>query len=258
MDETLVTVATVVFNSFSCIEKTILSVINQSYRKIEYIIIDGGSTDGTLEIIQKYSGNISYFLTEKDSGVYDAMNKALKVANGDFLVFMNSGDTFSSDFIVESFINSKDENNAVYYGDALFFDNEKQKVYLYGGKFNKHRLLFHNICHQSVFYPKSIYKSQNFNLKYKLLADWEYNIRAYSTLTKFNYLDNVICFYNRNGISYSLLDLAFDDDFEKIVKVNFGVPVFIYYWLRKRVRIRKIFPALKKLLNPHKNNEYGK
>lgn len=89
-----ITVITVVYNGIDYIEDTILSVINQDYSNIEYIIIDGKSDDGTMDIVEKYATKISYWVSESDNGIYDAMNKGIKVATGDWIIFMNCGDYF--------------------------------------------------------------------------------------------------------------------------------------------------------------------
>ena len=91
-DQVLISVVTVSYNAVSTIEQTILSVINQTYPHIEYIIIDGGSTDGTVDVIKKYADKITYWVSEPDKGIYDAMNKGLRRVRGDWCVFMNSGD----------------------------------------------------------------------------------------------------------------------------------------------------------------------
>lgn len=99
-----ITVITVVYNGIDYIEDTILSVINQDYSNIEYIIIDGKSDDGTMDIVEKYATKISYWVSESDNGIYDAMNKGIKVATGDWIIFMNCGDYFfSSDIITQVF-----------------------------------------------------------------------------------------------------------------------------------------------------------
>lgn len=94
MDNPLISVVTVAYNAVTTIEKTILSVINQTYPNVEYIIIDGGSTDGTVEIIKKYANKLAYWVSEPDNGIYDAMNKGAKVATGEWINFMNCGDSF--------------------------------------------------------------------------------------------------------------------------------------------------------------------
>ena len=94
MNNPLISVVTVSYNAVTTIEKTILSVINQNYSNIEYIVIDGGSIDGTVDIIKKYADKITYWVSEPDKGIYDAMNKGIIVATGEWINFMNTGDTF--------------------------------------------------------------------------------------------------------------------------------------------------------------------
>lgn len=99
MDNSLISVITVSYNAVSTIEQTILSVINQTYSNIEYIIIDGGSTDGTIDIIRRYEDKIAYWVSEPDRGIYDAMNKGASKANGEYIAFLNSDDWYELDAV---------------------------------------------------------------------------------------------------------------------------------------------------------------
>lgn len=123
----LVSVITVAYNEETTIEKTILSVVTQNYSPIEYIIIDGGSTDGTVDIIRKYESHITYWISEKDEGIYDAMNKGLKYASGEWSIFMNSGDWFYDETVIEKVFSDKYSSAVgVIYGAVEFrFANEE-------------------------------------------------------------------------------------------------------------------------------------
>src|ERR1700761_112956 len=110
-------IITIVYNNASDIERTILSVINQTYKNIEYIIIDGASTDGTLNIIGKYRDSISKLVSEPDKGIYDAMNKGLQQATGDYVLFMNSGDEIYAGDTVEKIFNTEPDAD-IYYGET--------------------------------------------------------------------------------------------------------------------------------------------
>ena len=106
----LISIVTISYNAVNLIEKTILSVVEQDTADFEYIVIDGGSTDGTVEVIRKYENAISYWVSESDKGIFDAMNKALSVAKGDWVIFMNSGDCFYNNHVLsEIAIYMKDE-----------------------------------------------------------------------------------------------------------------------------------------------------
>ena len=123
MEKNKISIITVVKNSSNTIEKTIKSVLAQEYKNLEYIIIDGGSTDGTLEIIKEYKKNISIFLTEKDNGIWDAMNKGIKLANGDLVGFLNSGDIYYPNTLET--VNDYFTENKI---DFLFGSVEKYKL----------------------------------------------------------------------------------------------------------------------------------
>ena len=152
MDCTKVTIVTVCYNAVAEIERTILSVINQTYRNVEYIIIDGGSTDGTVEIIKKYRAQIAYFVSEPDSGVYDAMNKAVKIATGEWINFMNAGDIFNSTTVLNDIFDINIPSAVKFlYSDFCVMGKK------YNASFEKGYLL-----HQAVIYRKDSHYSYGF------------------------------------------------------------------------------------------------
>lgn len=236
LNNPLISVVTVVYNGESTLEQTIKSVVNQTYNNIEYIIIDGDSEDGTLDIIKRYDEVIDYWQSESDSGIYDAMNKALDLANGDFLIFLGADDCFFQNNTI-SLCLEKLKADSLNYG-VVYFRNHP---YIYWGKFLKTQIFYQNICHQAIFYPKNFYKKYKYNLQYKIYADWEMNIKAYSKC-KFNYLPIVISIFNEVGASSVKKD-DFKRDKKKIIITNFGfihyiiyllyVPVFIFRRLLK-------------------------
>ena len=127
----LISIITVVYNDIDSIEKTISSVLSQTYTNIEYIVIDGNSTDGTVEIINKYDNQISYWISEDDKGIYDAMNKGILNVNGEWINFMNSGDFFyDNDVISKIFTEEKDyENVSIIYGDHQIRRLEHSEIF---------------------------------------------------------------------------------------------------------------------------------
>ena len=150
----LISVITVCYNAASCIEKTILSVINQTYSNIEYIIIDGGSTDGTIDIVNKYKDRISVIVSEKDKGIYDAMNKGVTYATGEWVNFMNAGDTFyNSNVVTELFKDNIEEKYTVVFGDTNVITQYKEIFVNYGYK-KMHKYM--PSCHQSIFCRRNI------------------------------------------------------------------------------------------------------
>jgi glycosyltransferase involved in cell wall biosynthesis len=125
----VVTVVTVVRNGATTLETTMLSVLNQTYCNIEYIVIDGASTDGTLEIIKKYEDRIDYWMSEPDNGIYDAMNKGINLATGDWINFMNSGDWFTDNNVVGGIFSCQNFKDIdVIYGNSTQINDKKEKI----------------------------------------------------------------------------------------------------------------------------------
>lgn len=219
-----ISVITVCYNAVSTIEKTILSVINQTYPNIEYIIIDGASTDGTIDIVNKYRDKITSFVSEPDKGIYDAMNKGVGMAHGNWVFFLNSDDSFYSDNILMNVSQKLRNRNTIYYGDVM---NIPQNV-LYGGKFSKWRITRSNICHQSIFYPAIVFKQYHYDANYKLYADWVLNISCMGNNNyKFEHINYVISLYNTQGVSKNW-DVDFMNNRFKIIRSHLGIIYMLY------------------------------
>lgn len=172
-----VTVVTVCFNAATLIEDTIKSVISQTYKNIEYIIIDGGSTDGTVEIIKKYTPHIAFWKSEPDNGIYDAMNKGLSHATGLWINFMNAGDTFYCDETLSSIFKYQLEDKNIVYGDTLFVREDGNHV----EKSFETDFLERNMptCHQSFFVKTQYAKEIGFETRYKYAADYNMIYRIF-------------------------------------------------------------------------------
>lgn len=185
IDLPLITVVTISYNAVQAIESTICSVINQKYLNIEYIVIDGGSTDGTIEILKKYDNKISHWISEKDSGIYHAMNKGIALAHGKWLNFMNSGDCFVNDEVLNSvFLNREYICSDVLYGNTIGkysfgYKNEMPESLVV----MKRRLPF---CHQSVFVKTKLLKETFFDVSYKIGADYNMFYSFFVIIRRFN------------------------------------------------------------------------
>lgn len=173
-------VITIVYNNVKDIERTILSVLNQNYPNIEYIIIDGGSTDGTVEVIKKYEDKIDKWVSEEDRGIYDAMNKGLKLATGDYVLFMNSGDEIYDSTTVEQVFGTA-QHADIYYGETEMYDDSwtslGRRRHQIPDKFTWKSFKYGmNISHQAIYIKKSI--TVPYDAKYQLSADIDWIIKA--------------------------------------------------------------------------------
>lgn len=236
-----VTVVTVSYNAKDTVEKTILSVLHQSYSNIEYIVIDGGSTDGTVDIIQRYSDKIQHFISEPDKGIYDAMNKGIKLATGDWICYMNCGDRFFDNKVVEHVFTSAQISPLVkvIYGDTLK-TMHNSTLYCKGYSI-KSISKFQPFIHQSAFFSLSnkndlFFKSE----KYKITADYDVTCRLFKTYgaSAFQYIPLLIAVYEaETGIS-SMHKRKCSKEYLK-VKINNHMSLFeiikdsIKYLLRK-------------------------
>ncbi|MFC1669665.1 glycosyltransferase family 2 protein [Spirochaetota bacterium] len=219
MKNSKLSIITVSKNAGDTIEKTIQSVINQTYKNIEYIIIDGASTDNTIEIINKYIGEITKFISEPDEGIYDGMNKGIDYSTGDWIYFLGADDIlFSNDIIEKVFRLSFVDENDIVYGDVKF----KHSGIIYDGYFDIKKLTRQNICHQAIFTKRKLFDQMDkFNLSYKVLADWNFNLRCMSNPEiKCAYVDLVISEYNERGYSFHNKDDNFLHDHTDLLDVD--------------------------------------
>lgn len=192
----LITTAIVTYNCGEIVKGAIDSILNQSYKNTEIVIVDGKSDNLTQEVLSGYKQKIQIMISEPDKGVYDAMNKALKLAHGDFLIFLGADDHFISNNVLENVVRFMKNPNMVYYGNV--YRNTRNDIYK--GRFVKYKLACENICHQSIFYPKTIYKKNEYDLNFPVLADYVYNIRLWNKV-KFSYMPICISYYNCLGLS---------------------------------------------------------
>ncbi len=203
-NEPLISIVTVVFNGEKHLEQTILSVINQSYKNIEYIIIDGASTDRTPQIIKKYKSKINYSVSEPDKGIYDAMNKGIKQAKGEYIGILNSDDFYEPDAvrIIAEHIKQHSETD-VFFGNLYIINPElpdKQlQTYKKSKKFEKQ----FSIWHPTVFIKKQTYDTFGiFDTSYKIAADYELLLRFYKKGCRFFYINEAITNFREGGVSY--------------------------------------------------------
>lgn len=238
-DNLCISIITVVYNGESYLEQTILSVINQNYNNVEYIIIDGGSTDGTVDIIKKYESKISYWVSEKDNGIYNAMNKGIKKVTGDLIGIINADDFYAENIfsdIVDKFISSK---CSILYSDGYFIKNDNTKMLSLS---NINLLSFKmSIFHPSVFIKREIYEKYGFfNENFTLSSDYELLLRCKFNNVKFLKLDKIIS-NMRLGGSSSNYKVTIKETL-LIQKMYFGkvIPLILYFFRLIKYILKKV------------------
>ncbi|NDV81534.1 glycosyltransferase family 2 protein [Bacteroides sp. 51] len=199
----LISVVTVSYNAIDTIENTIFSVLDQIYSNIEYIIIDGKSTDGTQRIIDKYAESLSYWISEPDLGIFDAMNKGLSVARGEWIIFMNSGDLFYNNRVLLDVFTNNYNGIDLIYGDVELFSSDRD--FIYKQKCNKYNINLNSICHQAVFIRRS--KHIAFDLRYTLTSDHDI---IFGLIKQGNYrhVDVVVAKVLLGGVSYNVFQTS--------------------------------------------------
>lgn len=200
----LISIITVIFNGEDYLEETILSVINQTYSNIEYIIIDGGSTDGTLDIIKKYTDEIDYWISEKDNGVYDAWNKALKLSQGQWVGFLGADDFYELNAIQKYVENINQLSEVEFISSQTNYITKDKKTLKKIGKawswkdFSKYM----NIAHVGSLHHRSLFeKYGNYDVDFPVCADYEFLLRAGDKL-KAGFVNEVLCNFRSGGQSY--------------------------------------------------------
>jgi glycosyltransferase involved in cell wall biosynthesis len=230
-----ISIVTIVFNDVKHLEETMLSVINQTYHNTEYIIIDGGSKDGTVDIIKKYSGKLGYWVSEKDKGIYDAMNKGLWQATGDFVWFINSGDRVHEKDTIEKFIGLIDEETDVVYGETVLINDSGDILGMRRKKAPENlnwKSFFTGmmVCHQSVLVRREI--APFYNEQYRFSADFEWVLVALKKARKIVNTHQILSRYLEEGATTQNHKASLKERFE-IMKQYFGFlpTVLIHLWL---------------------------
>ena len=221
-----ISIITPVFNNEKDIVNCIRSVANQTYKNIEHIIIDGGSKDRTVELLKSYSEKYTHiiWISEKDNGIYDAMNKGIAMASGEYLWFMNAGDVFYSDNTVESLIEELNQSDIVY-GAAVLVDDQGRDQGLYH-KTLPEKLTWKNfikgmvVCHQALIVKRSMVEV--YSLDFKIASDIDWAIRNCKKTNKIHNSNTILCKFQTGGLSKKRQRLALQERF-KILKNHFGL-----------------------------------
>lgn len=216
-----ITIITAVYNSVNTLEQTISSVVHQTYPNLEYVIIDGGSTDGTVDIIKKYEQEITYWISEKDTGIYDAWNKGVNVSTGNYIEFLGADDCLCSNDIIERIEKEIDSDTDILSCPIYTVDERYCKEAITG---NDHCIKFFGAMPPmpGVFARKELYIKYPLDIHYKIASDYKFILSCYRDNTvKIKYIDIPVVYFSLDGASSIQDDLTTKESVE--IANQFGI-----------------------------------
>lgn len=260
-----VSIITVCYNSEKEIELTLKSVSEQLYSNIEYIIVDGKSSDATLNIVGKYKNIVDILISEKDNGIYDAMNKGVAASSGEWVIFMNSGDCFADKNVLKNIFENNffDPNVGIIYSDTYVRASGFVKLMVCNNPFwmDKHYIHGKNICHQSSLTRRDLAIRFPFDLSLAISSDFKMFCDIYRAGYKFVYVDHPIAVYEvENGMSKKYPVIAFKES-AQILERDHGIRYCYFLIIFKfktyihniaSLTIKKYFPKLFKKIKKKK------
>lgn len=212
-------IITINYNNKAGLQKTIDSVVCQTWRDFEWIVIDGGSTDGSKELIEKYQQHFSYWCSEPDKGVYNAMNKGIDKAKGEYLQFLNSGDCLHDSNVLEHIGEGKDAD--ILYGALNYITQDHGFLVRYPEELTLHFFLCNSLGHPATFIKSCLLKQKGYREDYKIVSDWYRFIEWFRDGNTFHRIDRVIADFDTTGISSTNIKLV-DKEKEKVFDELFG------------------------------------
>jgi glycosyltransferase involved in cell wall biosynthesis len=223
----LITVVTVNYNHSEALEKTIQSVMAQTYAPVEYIVIDGASTDSSLNIIKRYETKITKWLSEKDTGIYDAMNKGVGKANGKWICFLNCGDTFVDGQAIQRIVdNIQSSCPDIIYGNILVEQQDgTMNERIAREPCNIHRMHF---CHQSAFVKTALLRKYLFDEKHKMSADLKFFKQCYYDKCTFLHVNFPVVIYDTSGVSNAQRRKGLLDNIAVIKEIDRGIDKYLF------------------------------
>ena len=239
----LISVITVVRNGGNTLERTVQSVLNQEYANIEYLIIDGGSTDGTLDIIRKYDDRLAYWVSEPDRGIYDAMNKGIALASGDLIALLNSDDSYEPGAhaaVAEAYRTLTAHERCILYGDYYILDERLGVKTEFRSDLRFWRGM--SICHQAMFVSRDIYQAPLlYDTSLRYAADYAFLVDAIRSGVRFVRTNAYLVTFGNAGASYTNV-LASSREILQILRRRFGL-FSRYLWLFMVIRLLRSMAA---------------
>lgn len=195
-------IITINYNNRDGLQKTIDSVVSQSFKDYEWIVIDGNSNDGSREIIEEYCDRFAYWCSEPDRGIYNAINKGLSHATGEYVQFLNSGDLLYSETVLEKTFSIIDGKSDIYYGDYVQVnDNNRFNPITLPEELGFCFFPYNNICHQATFYRRSLFDNNPYDESFSIVSDWAMNLKLLFEGRTFKHLNQFIVYYDNQGKS---------------------------------------------------------
>jgi glycosyltransferase involved in cell wall biosynthesis len=222
------------YNAEKYLLECLNSIVNQSIKSIEVIVIDGGSDDSTLGLLTNSSLTNLKWITEPDQGIYDALNKGIEMAKGKWLYFLGADDRLLPGFSVLA--ESLKDEDTVYYGNSVAWNEEGKKPSseLIKGAFSPYRLAKYCMNHQSILYPARAFFNNKYLLKYKILADYAFNIRLWGSKEfKKTFYPIDIVLYHMGGLSSQFNDPVFESEKSNLILKHMGFSVYFRYIIRQ-------------------------
>jgi len=213
-------IITINYNNMDGLQKTIDSVVCQTWRDFEWIIIDGGSTDGSKELIEQYQRYFAYWCSEPDKGVYNAMNKGVGHARGEYLLFLNSGDCFHNSEVLKTVHNDWRDVDVIY-GDLNYVSHKGDYIISYPDSLTTHYFLCHSIGHPASFIKAQLLKGNGYREDFKIVSDWYKFLELFRCGCTFHHINVIVSDYDTTGISSVNMDLISKEN-EVVFKEVFG------------------------------------
>lgn len=241
-------IITINYNDISGFQKTIDSVLSQSFKDYEWIVIDGGSVDGSKELLERHKEHFAYWCSEPDKGIYNALNKGLHYAHGDYVQFLNSGDWLYETTTLEKVFSVIDGKDDIYYGDNIqVIEDNNYNPYTYPEELGFFFFPYNNICHQATFYRRSLFDNNPYDESFSIVSDWAMNLKLLFEGCTFKHLDQFIVYYNNLGKSSAADNkhhieraAAFDKYVPQQIKIDLARYEKNYHFSRHRKSTRWI------------------
>ena len=248
-----ISIVTVVYNAKCTIEETVLSVINQTYNNMEYIIIDGGSDDGTINEIRKYENKVSYWISEPDQGIYDAMNKGIHKATGEYIYFLGADDCLIDENIIAKVAGYLEDDPVDVLSGRVWVANERFGIQTeYSNVFDLGDI-YRGYCipHQGLFVKAGILKKWLFDIKYKSSADRKMFYQLYfSPEVNFKFIEEKIAYYDDGGMSSCNIEVRTREDIDIMKEFNLPLQAIEKYRaLYDKSLIKSVKESIKTLLD---------